>query len=174
MTNKPDLAALYRGEVSEEVEAVQETASEEVTEKKTGVFKRLGNAFHAVAIAPVKKFVVTPLKCVFDLVAMPYRDAYVYPFENVRGGNMSRNERLINGSVNLGTSAAIGAGVAFAVGFLLPIVPVSATAMVLCGLYGKPVVNRLYHKSQLGGKSEGMRSRMTTPKTMFFPSLRQG
>lgn len=165
-----------------EIEDTADDAFEtEAAPQKKGWLTSLSEGFNArvvqpvnhFIVQPVNNFVVTPLKCVFDLAAMPVRDAFVYPFQNVRGQNMGVGERTAKGVQNLGINAAIGGGVAAAAGFLLPVIPVSATIIAVAAIYGVPLTTRVVHAVQHAKSSKSAKNRAASDKTSFFPSLRK-
>lgn len=142
-------------------------------EPKTSWTQRLKDKFSDSVGTPFGKYIGTPVKCAFDIVAMPYRDAYVYPFDNLRGERLSTKQRIAEGTGELAVNAGVGGGSMFAAGFFLPIFPVSTTLITLGALYGKPVVSRGINALTTGKQSASKRRRTQQEKNMFFPSLKK-
>lgn len=153
---------------------IEETNDEnEDGPQKKGWLTSLSEGFNARVVQPVNNFVVKPAKCAFDLVAMPVRDSYVYPFQTVRGQNMGTGEKIVKGTQNLGINAAIGGGIAAGAGLLLPVIPVSVPLIAVAAVYGVPLTTRVVHAIQHRGSSKSAKTRAASDKTSFFPSLRK-
>ncbi len=140
---------------------------------KKGMLTSLKEGFNAKVLKPINNFVIVPLKCVFDIAAMPVRDAFVYPNQTVRAASHSMAQKALTGAKEFAVNAGIGGGAAFAAGFFLPVIPVSTPLIIASALYGKPVVARLINKYQLKDASRSTRERKGIDKTLFFPSLKK-